>query len=390
MGARVSVGGERLRARVLALPGGNPAPLATLAWALGRQGVHVDALHAVLYASARRYLHEELLAGDAPLAQLGRACGHAPGVVEHLATLPDGAPVEDDADPAAAAALMATLWGAARALQQNPEPVVFALLSGRRRTLVADVVVAFQLLARPQDRLVEVRVHPRDAVDPLTRFYFPAQESVARVPVAHGSDVTCGADAVRVTLVDVRVPRLRHLLPPERLRRWEDALDAGEDALDAGERVVPAFDLRARTVRVGARTVTLSHDQAIWVAALAVARRTAADGWLDVTERTVTAAVHAAALRIWNLEPHELSDGWDFAADPHPQRLARLGPLRSRARRDLETQLHGHPWRDLVVPELRRAAGRSQERLRAEEVALCEALEAVVGAIGRAQPGPRT
>ena len=384
--------GGRACARVLALPGGNPAPLATLAWALAREGVHVDALHAVLYASARRYLHEELLGGDAPLAQLARVRGHAPAVVEHLATLPDGAPVEDDVDPEAAAALMATLWEAARALQQDPAPVVFALLSGRRRTLVADVVVAFQLLARPQDRLVEVRVNPRDAVDPLTRFYFPAQESEARVPVApaHGSDATCGAEAVTVTLVDVRVPRLRHLLPPERLRRWEDALAAGEDALDAGQRVVPAFDLRARTVRVGARTVTLSHDQAIWVGALAVARRTTAHGWLDVTERTVTAAVHAAALRAWNLEPHELSDGWDFGADPHPQRLARLGPLRSRARRDLENQLHGHPWRDLVVPELRRAGGRSQERLRAEEVALCAALEAVAGRLGGAGPGQRT
>ncbi len=384
--------GARVNARVLALPGGNPAPLATLAWALDRDGVRVDAIHAVLYASARRYLHAELLGGDTPLAQLAALRGQAPAVVEHLATQPGGAPVEDDADPEGAAALMETLWCAARTLQADPAPVVFALVSGRRRTLVADVVVAFQLLARPQDRLVEVRVSPREAVDPLTRFYFPGQATVARVPVApaHGSDAVCGADEVTVTLVDVRVPRLRHLLPPERLQTWAGALDAGEDALDAGQRVVPSFDLRGRSVRLGARTVTLSHDQAIWVAALAVARRVAPDGWLDVTERTVTAAVHAAALRVWNLEPHELSDGWDFGADPHPQRLARLGPLRSRVRRDLEAQLTGHPWRDLVVPELRRAAGRSQERLRADPVTLCATLEGVARALGALDAAQRT
>ena len=168
---------------MLALPGGNPAPLVTLAWALHRDGMRVEAVHAVLYASARRWLHEELLGGALPLEQLRAALADptlAP-VVEHPALRADGTLVEEDALADDGDTYRETAWRVARQLQADPTPLVFALVSGRRRSLVADLVVAFQLLARPQDRLVELRLSPHEAIEPASGFYFPGQATPARV-----------------------------------------------------------------------------------------------------------------------------------------------------------------------------------------------------------------
>ncbi len=370
---------------VLALPGGNPAPLVTVAWALHRDGWRADVVHAVLYARAQRWLHAELLDGAHPLAQLRQSVNDPTlaEVVEHLATSKDGTPLEDDATPEEGVRFMEAAWRAARALQESEVPIVFALVGGRKRTLTADLVVAFQLLARPQDRLVELRLSPSEAIDPTSCFYFPDQLSRAEV-TRWNSIAPLDASEVQVRLLDVRVPRLRRLLPPSRLGTFADALAAGEDAIDAGAAPVPSFDLQERTLTVGARAVRLSADQAVWMGCLAVARRLRPDGWLDVTEEALPARVFDAARAAWHCEAHELSDAWIFGELASPDRLKWLGPLRSRLRGTLGKQLEGHPWRDQVVPEVRyRRAGPSAgafERLAAPEIALCPRLEAVVRA----------
>lgn len=366
------------------MPGGNPAPLVTVSWALAREGWRVEGLHAVLYGSAARWLETELLGGTEPLLQL-RRWAEDPSLATlyaHLAHHDDGAAVEDDGAPASDVAMMEALWNVTVALQSGTLPVVFALVGGRRRTLTADMVVAFQLLARPQDRLVDVRVDPKDAVDPLTGFAFPEQQTPAQVPSSSG-DVVSAAD-VRVRLVEVRVPRLRHLLPPSALASFQDALGAGEAALDARASSMPSFDLRTRVLRVGMRETVLSPDQAIWWASLALARRRSSDGWLAVEEGRLPQRVARVAGPLWHREPHELSDAW--AAETPEQRGKWLGPIRSRLRREVASAFDGHPWRDQVIPELSRTREGSRERIRAVDVAWCPAMEALLADV-RARAG---
>lgn len=371
--------------RVLALPGGNPAPLVTLAWALHAEGVRVDAVHAVLYGRARTWLHRELHGGAEPLAQLRAVTGDATlaEVVEHPAQRPDGAVIEDDADPDDAQRFMECVWSVARALQQDPGPVVFALVSGRRRTLVADLVVVFQLLARPQDRLVELRLTPSEAIEATSGFYFPTQRSEAAVH-RYDRPAPVAASEVDVRLVDVRVPRLRRLLPPERLGSYADALDAGDAAVADGS--APRIDLRARTWSIGGTVVRLSPDQMIWLAALAVAHRCRPDGWLAPDDVEVLAAVHHAALKAWFLEADELSDGWSFDPDQGIDALALRRSIRAHLRQHLRGALRGHPWQAAMVPRIaRQGTGRAvatRERLDTAEIALCTPLLAVCAALG--------
>ncbi len=367
---------------MLALPGGNPAPLVTLAWALHRDGMRVEAVHAVLYASARRWLHEELLGGARPLEQLRAALADptlAP-VVEHPALRADGTLVEEDALADDGDTYRETAWRVARQLQADPTPLVFALVSGRRRSLVADLVVAFQLLARPQDRLVELRLSPHEAIEPATGFYFPGQATPARVQ-RYDWPTPAGAEAVRVELVDLRVPRLRGLLPPSALSSHAEALAAGEAAIAAGGHAVPRVDLRARTVAVGQAAAALSPDQMVWYAALAVARRTRPDGLLAPDDDALLARVYAAGLRAWFREPQEMSGGWTFGPLAHANRMAMRGPIRSRVRKDVAAAYAGHPWQRMVVPEVRRlgtgASVRTLECLPTPEIALCPLLDAL-------------
>jgi len=370
--------------RVLALPGGNPAPLVTLAWALHGAGVRVAEVHAVLYASAQKWLHSELLGGVRPLDQLRDALGDPAlaTLIEHPATRDDGSLVEEDAAAADGEVYRETAWRVARMLQEDPTPLVFALVSGRRRTLVADLVVAFQLLARPQDRLVELRLSPREAIDPATGFYFPTQTSLARVQ-RYDMAAPIGAAEVRVEAIDVRVPRLRRLLPAAELATYAGALAAGEAAIAAGGNPIPRVDLRARTVAVGDTVATLSHDQMVWYATLAVARRTRPDGLVAPDDDALIARVFAACLGAWFREPQEMSDGWTFGELAHPERLRLRGPIRSRLRRDVARAFDGHPWRRMVVPQVRRAGTgadvRTMERLETPEIALCPRLQALCG-----------
>ena len=351
---------------VVAAPGGNPAPLVALLWALRCQrDLRCGVLHVVMYQRAEHWLRAEMIGGDLPLEQLRAETGDpALGTLDaHLARLPDGTPVEDDADPAAALAFTETLWSVFRAAQATSEaPVVVALVGGSRRTLSVDSVVAFQLLARPQDLLVDLRFDPKTANDPRSGFYFPEQRVPLRVHVDEATSIA--AADVGVSIVELTVPRLRHLLPAEALGSFAGALEAGEEALREGPSPVVAFDLAARTVRLGAARVKLSPDQAVWFAVLAVARKTRPDGWIDVTDVAFIRRVSEACRRNWNLESRELSYAWEFAGGQSDHRLMWLGPIRSRLRVTLNAVLRGHPHREAVIPEKRKRPSEACERLR--------------------------
>jgi hypothetical protein len=254
--------------------------------------------------------------------------------------------------------------------------MVFALVGGRRRTLTVDLALAFQLLARPQDRLVDLRFDPKDAEHPAARFYFPEQATPARV-LAPGGGLLAAAD-VRVQVVDVAVPRLRRLLCDEALETFAGALEAGEAALAHGPVALLEIHVLSREVRLGDARVQVSHDQMVWLLALALARLGGTDdGWLDPTDTALLERAWRHCREVWRCPDDELSDAYDFRPEAAEHRRRRLNPIRSRLRAALRRGLAGHPHRVLVVPELVRTRGHSRERLAipASRVALVPPIE---------------
>ena len=367
---------------VVAAPGGNPATLTTLVWALlCQRGLRASALHVVLHQRAQHWLQTELLGGDRPLDQLRTVTGD-PTLAElypHPATLPDGALVDDDADPAAAMAFVEKLWTVFRSAQDGYSgPVILALVGGSRRTLSVDTVVAFQLLARPQDVLIDVRIESRLARDPRSGFYFPEQicpvEMFAVPGISedlsnlYGSGVR--AADVGVSLVSITVPRLRHLLPTSAYKCYLAAVQAGEDALRDGGLPLVSLNLKSVSLQVGTFVVRLSKDQSIWFAALAVARRRSPEGWLDVLDTELITSVFEVCRRVWYLEPQELSGAWSSGGHDPVARQSMLGPLRSRLSKALKDALKAHPHRLDVIPERLRHPGVTWERIRCDPARL--------------------
>ncbi len=350
---------------VLAAPGGNPALLAALVWGLHARGYLVERLELVLYANADRYLELEFLGGRRPLEQLRTVLGlpELAGVVPHLVRLPDGTELEEAAEPGAALLFQDRIWQVARSLQESETPIVFALVGGRRRTLAVDMSTGFQLLARPQDLLVDLRLRPKYADEPGSGFFFPQQRTVARVRADYGGSRFLAAPEVHVEVVDVRVPRLRKALPDAALVSFATALEAGEHALDVGPPATLRIDLKRRTLRFGGAQVKLSVNQMIWYATLAVARQADQDeGWVDARDTVLLAHVTECCRALWMLPPEELSDGYDFEPHADEKRHQRLNPIRTRLRKRLQEALEGHPRRSEVVPT-RKAVKAPLERL---------------------------
>ena len=353
---------------LVAAPGGNPAPLVALIWALHQQWeLRVEAVHLVLYENSRRYVESELLGGYEPLEDLRRALGDPDlaEVVQHLVTAADEQIVEDDVDFDHQALFMESLWSVVRQTQEeSTEPVIFSLVGGRRRTLTVDMATAFQLLARPEDRLVDVRLDPKYADDPSTAFYFPQQRNPCAVRDRSGDLVP--ASEIQVLPVDVRVPRLRHLLVQDDLKTFTGALEAGEAALENGPTPRLVVDVEERQVRVGDHIIGISYDQMVWYATLAVARKRYGEGWVAIDETELLSTVESACRAIWCIDPHKLSDAYDFRPEADDDRHQRLAPIRSRLRAKMVKSLKGHPHRALVVPWQRFAEGRTKSMERIE------------------------
>ena len=355
-----------------AAPGGNPAPLVGMLWALHRQwDVSVTEVHLVLYENSRRYVERELLGGAEPMEQLRIALGMEAQVevIQHIVRTREDQVLVDDISSDHAAAFMESLWGVVRDLQEHaPFPLIFALVGGRRRTLTVDMATAFQLLNRPRDRLVDVRLEPKYADEPRTGFFFPEQRSPSEVYDREGNHVL--ASDVVVTPVDVRVPRLRRLLRRDDLTTFSGALEAGEEALEKGPFPNVVIDITNRKLCVGDYEIRLSYDQMVWYATLAVARLRGDDneGWVQVGDLSLLAKVEEVCRRLWSFEPHELSDAYDFNPASDEDRPGRLAPIRSRLRKKVRDALRGHPHRTLVVPELLVTNSRkvSRERIAVE------------------------
>lgn len=284
--------------------GPNPAPLAEALWALARHhDLRARAAFLLTYERGARYLDREFLAPGGALDQLHAVLGAdvlpRDAVHLHRAHDVDGAALDDDSLPPHALAWNEARWRTALAAlaEAGDDPVVFALLGGRRRTMSAIDAVVFQMLARPLDRLVDVRVSdPR--VEGGSGFFFPEQ----RARHVKGRDgALVDARSVAVRLVDLPVPKLRRLLggrPPD---TYAEALARTDVAV---ERTPPmlSIDLAARSARVGEHPLSLTARQFAWYATLALGRR-AATGDGAISSNDFEPHLHRTLHRMKSLDP---------------------------------------------------------------------------------------
>jgi CRISPR-associated protein (TIGR02584 family) len=284
--------------------GPNPAPLAEALWALARHhDLRVRAAFLLTFERGARYLDREFLAPGAALDQLHGALGAdvlPRGAVHlHRAHDVDGDALDDDSLPPHALAWNEARWRTALAAltAAGDDPVIFALLGGRRRSMSALDAVVFQMLARPQDRLLDVRVSdPR--VEGGSGFFFPEQ----RVRYVKGRDgAMIDARSVAVRLVDLPVPKLRRLLGERPPATYAEALARTDVAV---ERTPPmlTIDLAARTARVGEHPLALTSRHLAWYATLALCRgATTGDG--AVSSDDFEPRLHRTLHRMKALDP---------------------------------------------------------------------------------------
>lgn len=141
----------------------------------------------------------------------------APGLVVYRFER-DGRPLPDVRDAVDAVAVAEQLHARVRSLcAQLGSTVLIGSVAGGRKNFGASLQGAFELQARPTDRLVHVLLHENIENDAeLFRGYVAPEQPVAGVPVDE-----------QLTVFDVPFPPLRHLLPET---EWESALDR-EDAI---------------------------------------------------------------------------------------------------------------------------------------------------------------
>lgn len=160
--------------------------------------------------------------------------------------------------------------------------------------MVALLTMAFQMLARPQDVCLDVRVdEPR--AEGGSGFYFPEQTPW----LMKGSDGEFDARQVTVSLVKVSLPRLRGLLRPGDLQSPEKAIAAAQHAVDRVEIPVLRVSLIDGTCSVKGQRLPLTASQFVWYATLAVERRLGGDGWTHADSPTQAAILQGSPAPAW-------------------------------------------------------------------------------------------
>ena len=233
--------------------GPNPAPFTEALWHLARSGAPVEAAWVVFESDAARATFEdEVATPGGPLAQLRDTQEALARLVVHRVGPPDPGPE----------AFTEAAFQAMRAAQARHAGVVLTLSGGRWRGSAAATTMVFQLLARPTDRLADVRVDT-PAAEGGSGFFFPAQRD--RLLRRRGGAVF-EASRVEVSLHDVAVPRLRPFLPTAARRSFSGALAASAAALAAAAPPTATLDLYAGAVSVRGEPVILPETYLPYVA----------------------------------------------------------------------------------------------------------------------------
>lgn len=333
--------------------GPNPAPVVELVWALhAHRGLRTTGLHLLTNDHAARWFHEL----EDGLDQLERVVGWRPAIRVHEP------PVETEDTPEQSVAWNEARWDCAQEAlaEAGTRPVVFGLFAGRRRSMASGVTQIAQLLARPQDLLLDVRVSTK-AVEGATGFYFPEQPE----PTWNGVDPA----GVQMTLAELAVPRLRGRFP-QGVTTWRAAM-AWSGTPVPGEQP-PTLEVQmgppgSPRLLVNGAPVAMSPALTTWVLALALARLQGS-GWIaaDDTDPLRDAIDHVRLVRGQNqwrpdtkLYAGLTTGTWTVDAD---------GALR-KLRRDTRKRLrehclaHGVSFANQVVPSLVTTEGATHQRI---------------------------
>jgi CRISPR-associated protein (TIGR02584 family) len=253
------------RCVVVAPVGPNPAAIAELVWHLASAGTTVVALHLVLESErSRHYVDKELLGPGRALSELRGRFGDRVPVDAHLveARTADGVLPAHERHPDVTSAMSEPLWTAARNAQREAgdDPVVFGLTGGRRRVSTAIQTAIYQLLGRPGDALVDVRVS-LPVASGGTEFFFPDQAEQALI----GTDKTTTflARDVDIWVEPVDVPRLRPLLQETDLGTFSDAKAAAAAMVADASPPAVEVDLWQGVVRIDGRKVKMPLSQVV-------------------------------------------------------------------------------------------------------------------------------
>lgn len=368
---------------LFAIIGPNPAPVSEAIWALRRQ--RADAVveaHVVTLEHGQRYLEAELLGAGGALSELRALLpdvlplGDA-AVIAHRVVTDDGAPLADDSANADGARYAQVIWSAARACLSSAgsRPVVHLLAAGRLRTMTAYATTVFQLLARPGDELLDVRVSDRRA-EGGSGFFFPEQR--ARIVTDHG---VLDPGTVAVHLVPVLLPRLGRLLAAADLTTFERAGAASQRRIDEVGLPTLRIDLVGGRAFADDVDLELTCSQLVYYTALARQRRADPDpagGWLpaqiEAELPTLVPELKATAdPRVgipWREDLKDQALRWVFGLErDEPTGLVHKDNL-VKLRTDLKTSLTKRlvasgraAWSAHLVHEHRKMKGASWHRL---------------------------
>lgn len=317
--------GGTLSLGILVPLGPNPASFTELVWALHQDGRRVDQAQVLLESQeALHYWRHEAI--DAALPQLEEHTGPLDIEWEVLSDPTD---------------FPERLWEHLRALQRHHDEVVVALSAGRWRGSTAHTAAVFQLLARPLDALVDVRVDR--IAEGGSGFFFPAQRDQELTGVAAMAGQRFLAREVGIHLEEQRTPRLRVLLPkpPE---RFAQALAMVEQAL------APAV-LALDPPRVNDVPLKLSPSARALLAVLA--RNGPTGAWdTDTLKRLLEGRSLTGVLG-------RLAKGHDLNLDE----LQRLSQNWSRMRARIRDQVQAHGLPAVAIPLQERVGDTSVWRL---------------------------
>lgn len=164
----------------------------------------------------------------------------------HVPTSADGRPLEDVRTPEDSARVADAILTLVRDLTKDPGIALHASVAGGRKTMGLLLGAAFQLLARPQDRLSHVLVSPPD-LEGHPQFFYPPAVPVP-LPV---KGKTLSTARARVELAEIPVLLLRDKIQPMGLETlsYTGLIARGQRDLD---RLVdpPHLVLRSRTRRL--------------------------------------------------------------------------------------------------------------------------------------------
>lgn len=243
--------------------GPNPASLTEVVWRLWQEGLDADPVFVVLQSEhARDYLDLEILGSGGAWAALRAAC---PGALPESKLQIVMASREPESK-----AFGEAVFSALRAAQEARERVVLTLSGGRWRGSTALSSTVFQLLARPADLLVDVRLGLR-AAEGATGFYFPDQPLQELRGRRGQHEQAFVARDVAVHLEPLELPRLRPFVGEGALGSFAEARRAGLAGLEAAAPPSLSLDLFEGALHVDGRPLALSHTYFPYVAWVVVA-----------------------------------------------------------------------------------------------------------------------